>query len=608
LDLLKQLFSTAFMPHGFCLRDPGLIKLHAISDGVIGISYFAIPIALFLFVRRRRDLAVPWLFALFGLFILSCACTHVFAVITLWYPAYRLEGLVKAVTAGVSLATAVVLFCVLPRMVDLPSAQQRLAAIVDSSEDAIFSEDLDGIITSWNSSAEEIFGYSAREALGKSAEILWKPGNNDEGSEINRQVRAGKRVSHFETVRLGKDKGEIAVSITASPVRNSQGQIVGTSKIVREITVRKQREESLARVNAELRDSDERFKTLTDFVPDMLWMTDSLGAFSYVSRRYQAYAGLSLQKLMELGWTEILHPDDQEKARRIWEESVLTGQPYEVEYRLRRADGVFRWFVARATPIHGADGEVTQWLGSSTDIDDLTRTVRALRRSNEELEQFAYAAAHDLQEPLRNVANSVGMLSRLLGDCGGPRAAEWIEASIKGAQRMQEMVKDLLTYSRVVEDGQLQMQATTDAAKAARLALQNLEGMIAETEARVQWEPLPLVPVQEAHLVQLFQNLIGNAVKYRQPNTTPVVRVSASATGDEWQFIVADNGIGFDPAYADRIFRLFKRLHNREEYSGNGIGLAICARIVAHYGGRIWAEGEPGKGATFRFTLPGRKL
>ena len=591
------------MPHVYCLRDPGLVKLHFLSDGLIAISYFVIPLALLLLIRQRRDLVFPWIFALFGVFILGCGITHVLGIVTLWYPVYRLDGLVKAITAAASIGTAGVLFRRLPKLISLPSPQQHLAAIVESSDDAIFSYDLDGLITSWNKGAEETFGYTSPDVLGKHIAMLLPDDRRGEAANILDRIERGEKVSHFETVRRTKEGREIAVSLAVSPMLSASGRIIGISKIARDITKRKQAEQALERANMELRNSEERFRTLADFVPDMLWTTDHRGVATYVSRRYQAYTGLPLEDLLGEGWTRFLHPDDRQRIAQVWSESVATGQPYATEYRLRRSDGTYRWFVARGIPIVDPGGLITQWLGSSTDIDELKRTEQALRRSNEELEQFAYAAAHDMQEPLRNVSTSLGMLQRLYGDRLEDGAAEWIQGGIAGALRMHAMVKDLLLYSRAVSDCQ-GPPSEVDAAAAAERALQNLNGPIAESEALVHSENLPRVAVLESHLVQVFQNLISNAVKYRRRDTRLRVQVSAEPKGHEWEFAVEDNGIGFDPAYADRIFNVFKRLHRHDEYPGNGIGLAICARIIAHYGGRIWAEGRPGQGATVKFTLP----
>jgi len=259
--------------------------------------------------------------------------------------------------------------------------------------------------------------------------------------------------------------------------------------------------------------------------------------------------------------------------------------------------------MSRTTPVCDAVGTIEYWLGSFNDIDESKRTEQALRRSNERLEQFAYVAAHDLQEPLRNISISLSLLREQFGTRMTPDEAECLAESIKNARRMQGMVQDLLLYSRVISNND-QALPPVSARFAAEHALRNLEEALRESEAQVAIGDIPDVPVRESHLVMLFQSLVGNAIKYKKPGIQPVIQISASPKGSNWQFEVTDNGIGFDPAHADRIFKVFRRLHNRDEYTGNGIGLAVCARIVENYGGRIWAEGELGQGATFRFTLP----
>jgi light-regulated signal transduction histidine kinase (bacteriophytochrome) len=256
----------------------------------------------------------------------------------------------------------------------------------------------------------------------------------------------------------------------------------------------------------------------------------------------------------------------------------------------------------RGIPVWRDNGKVQQWLGSSTDIHELKQTEDALRRSNEELRQFAYAAAHDLQEPLRNVSNSIGFLSSLYRERFDPQATKWIDWSIEGAQRMHQMVKDLLSYSRAV-DGTDRPESTVSAEAAVRIAMANLAVAITGAGAQVDVGPLPMLRAYETHLVQVFQNVISNAIKYRKPDVPPRIRISAELRHSDWDFSVADNGIGFASEYSQKIFGVFKRLHTRSEYEGNGIGLAICARIVAHYGGRIWAESKPGEGAIFHFTF-----
>ena len=231
----------------------------------------------------------------------------------------------------------------------------------------------------------------------------------------------------------------------------------------------------------------------------------------------------------------------------------------------------------------------------------LTEQAEELARSNRELEQFAYVASHDLQEPLRMVSSYVELLGRRYSGKLDERAEKYIYFAVDGATRMQRLITDLLAYSRVgTQGGEL---APTDTAPAVEEALSNLEVAVADSKARVTYPDLPQVTADSSQLVQLFQNLIGNALKFKSEQR-PRVEVNAQRDGGYWLFSVRDNGVGFDQKYAERVFGVFKRLHRNSEIPGTGIGLAICQRIIDRHGGRIWAESEPGKGATFYFTLP----
>ncbi|MGE5486313.1 MAG: ATP-binding protein [bacterium] len=224
-----------------------------------------------------------------------------------------------------------------------------------------------------------------------------------------------------------------------------------------------------------------------------------------------------------------------------------------------------------------------------------------LERSNAELEQFAYVASHDLQEPLRMVASYTELLAETYSGQLGPEADKYIAYAAGGARRMQALINDLLEFSRVGRRGE--PLADVPIEDALRRALGNLATTLNETNAVIVHDPLPLVRGDLVQLAQVFQNLIGNGVKFRGPEP-PRIEIRAQRDRSEWRFSVRDNGIGFDPRYADRIFLLFQRLHGREQYRGTGIGLAVCRKIVERHGGRIWAESEPGRGSTFFFTLP----
>jgi len=231
----------------------------------------------------------------------------------------------------------------------------------------------------------------------------------------------------------------------------------------------------------------------------------------------------------------------------------------------------------------------------------LVEKVEELNRSNEELEQFAYLASHDLQEPLRMVASYTQLLSRRYKGKLDSDADEFIAFAVDGANRMQRLIQDLLMYSRVDKKGQKLLEISSDGAL--QKALFNLRGAIEQSGALVTQGPLPEVTADEIQLVQLFQNLIGNAIKY-QGAGIPHIHVSATRNGaPKWIFSVKDNGLGIDPQFFERIFGMFQRLHKRDEFEGTGMGLAICKKIVERHGGNISVESKPGLGSTFSFTL-----
>ena len=234
------------------------------------------------------------------------------------------------------------------------------------------------------------------------------------------------------------------------------------------------------------------------------------------------------------------------------------------------------------------------------------RKVEELNRSNEELGQFAYIASHDLQEPLRMVASYTQLLSRRYKGKLDADADEFIAFAVDGASRMQRLIQDLLAYSRVGTKGRDLLDTSSE--EALERALINLRGAIEESGALVTHDPLPPVLADETQLIQLFQNLVGNAIKYQSPGSVPQVHISVARNGEgKWMFAVKDNGLGIDPQYFEKIFGMFQRLHKREEFAGTGIGLAICKKIVERHGGSISVESQPGQGSTFRLCPGGKR-
>ena len=471
-----------------------------------------------------------------------------------------------------------------------------LGAIVDSSDDAIISKNLDATITSWNKSAERLFGYTASETIGQPVTILIPPDRLDEEPQILDRLKRGERVDHFETVRKTKDGRLIDISLTISPVKDRRGNIIGASKIARDVTERRRMEEAL-------RASQASFRQLADSMPHMVWTARPDGYLDYYNERWYEFTGFSREDSSGNIWERIVHPDDLQRVGQAWGEALKSGNPYTIECRLwDQTEKRWRWFLGRALPIRDAQGNVAKWFGSSTDIDDQKRTEDDLRRANADLEQFAFSATHDLQEPLRAIKIYSELLTKTCGPAIQGEGQQYLGHLRGGAGRMEMLVRDLLSYTKVSQFERPEDNA--DAGEALHSALANLSSAIQEVEAEITSDPLPSVRLHEAHIQQLFQNLIGNAIKYRSPNRRTRVHVSADRQGDEWVFAISDNGIGIAPDYSETIFGLFKRLHTNDEYSGTGIGLAICRRIVERYGGRIWVESEAGNGSTFRFSLP----
>jgi PAS domain S-box-containing protein len=273
-----------------------------------------------------------------------------------------------------------------------------------------------------------------------------------------------------------------------------------------------------------------------------------------------------------------------------------------------RKDGTCFPVEYTVVPFHH-DGQVAGAVITFRDITERRRAEQQLRehaaelaRSNADLEQFAYVASHDLQEPLRVIVSYVQLLERRYKGQLDPRADKYLAYIVDAGHRMQKLINDLLTYSRV---GRREQVRPTDSEAVLRRVLANLHGALAASEAVVTYDPLPTVLADETQLGQLFQNLIGNALKFRGP-APPRIHIAATRGAGEWVFAVRDNGIGIAPEYRERIFVIFQRLHARDEYPGTGIGLAICKKIVERHGGRIWVESAPGEGATFYFTLPER--
>jgi PAS domain S-box-containing protein len=930
------------MPHGYCyLWDPRMVWLHVISDGLITLSYYCIPVVLIYFIRKNRDIPFNRIFWMFGTFILACGTTHLLEIWNVWHGSYLLAGVVKGITAAVSVLTAAMLIPLVPRVISIPGrihlqeknrklvrditererveeARGRLAAVVESSDDAIMSKTPDGTITSWNSAAEKLFGYSRSEAVGKPMLMLLPKELANEEADILARIRRGESVDHFETVRVRKDGTEIDVSVTISPIKDSSGTILGASKIVRDITERKRAERAIRhslatseialkeladqkfaldqhaivavtdvqgtityvndkfcsisqyskyeligqnhrilnsghhpqeffqemyhtiakgkvwhgeiknrakdgsiywvdttivpfvdengkprqyvairaditeRKQAEekLRESDERFQTMANSIPQLAWMAEADGSIFWYNQRWHEYTGTTLEQMQGWGWQSVHDPAVLPMVLERWKKSIATGTPFDMEFPLRGTDGRLCMFLTRIMPVKDSQGRVVRWFGTNTDISErketeeqlarqagvlsqqaqelsrsrqeletqtlmlqsvldsmaeglvaadeqgkfliwnraaerivgygpadlriqewsahygqylpdgvtplpaeqnpLARAIRGeacsaqiflrnpkvaggvwieanasplrntagavrggvvafrditqrvadervirelnddlelrvvnrtaqLETANKELEAFSYSVSHDLRAPLRHIGGFSKLLVEEFGSNLDANARHYVERIQSGTQKMGLLVDELLNLARVGRHTLSLRPTSLNSIVAEVIAILQPESQGRQVEWAIA--DLPAVDCDPVLVKQVFQNLLANALKFTRPRvsaggnaraetpapTRAVVEVSYRANDGQPEFVVRDNGIGFNMKYVDKLFGVFQRLHSADEFEGTGIGLATVQRIVQKHGGRVWAEGELDKGAAFYFTLSAGK-
>lgn len=745
-----------------------------------------------------------------------------------------------------------------------------LAAIVESTDDAVIGKTLTGTVTSWNPGAERMLGHMAREAIGQNMLLFYPQELAEEEAYILDRIGRGERVENFETVRLRKDGSRVQASVTISPVRDAAGMIIGASTILRDISARKRAEDRLRasvnesgdlkaaldehaivaitdpqgritfandkfcaiskfsreeligkdhriinsghhpkefirelwttiahgkvwkgeiknkakdgsfywvdttivpflneagkprqyvairaditerkRLELAVRESEERFRTMANSIPQLAWIARADGFIFWYNQRWYDYTGTTPEEMEGSGWQSAHDPAVLPKVLANWSGAISAGRMFEMEFPLRGADGQFRTFLTRVEPLKDSEGRVVQWFGTNTDVQALKQAQEHLRRSeefnrrivesssdcikvldleakllsmseggqrlleigdinrhlnscwisfwqpgdqprvrdaveaaraggmgrfqasrpseagnprswdvivtpirgasgqveqllsisrdisaqnqaeekirhlnaeleqrvrertaqletaNQELEAFSYSVSHDLRAPLRGIDGYVRMLQEDCGDRLDAEGARLLGVVSGEAKRMGRLIDDLLAFSRM---GRQQMTRTTvDMTALARGAFENIAGEAPGTAPQFNLRPLPPALGDPAMLRQVFANLLGNAVKFSRHQAAPVIEVGGSSRDGNGAYYVKDNGAGFDEQYRDKLFGVFQRLHSEAEFEGTGVGLALVQRIVHRHGGQVWAEGKPGLGATFHFTLPAPK-
>ena len=478
--------------------------------------------------------------------------------------------------------------------------QERLyRSALQSSYDAIFTNSLDGVITSWNPGAERIYGFTAEEAIGQPIRMLVPEDRLDEQRRSMARIRRGEVVGSVDTVRLTKSGRLVEVSVTPSLVRSSSGEPLGVSVIARDISER--------------RLAEKRFKLAVESSPTGMAMVKADGTVVMVNAEVERMFGYDKGELLGRN-IDVLVPERFRAGHAGFRhgfsqdpESRAMGAGRDL-YASRKDSSEFPIEIG-LNPIPQPDELLI--LASVVDISErkqaqmeLEKQKAELERSNADLEQFAYVASHDLQEPLRMVASYTSLLEERYKGQLDERADKYINYAVEGAKRMQQLISDLLDFSRVGTRAKPMERVDTNALL--EKVLRSLRGTIADKGAEVTHGTLPAIVADDIQLGMVFQNLIANAVKFRA-DRPPRVHVDAAFSDGMWTFSVADNGIGIDKQYSSRIFQMFQRLHERGKYDGSGIGLAIVKKIVERHGGTVWFESVPGEGTTFFFTISGGK-
>ncbi|MBX9599755.1 MAG: response regulator [Bryobacteraceae bacterium] len=402
---------------------------------------------------------------------------------------------------------------------------------------------------------------------------------------VRQALETGKAtLSEVETLGL-------FLRLGVNPIPGEHQDIAGVVCIVSDMTAHRRAEEAVHR-------SERRYRHLTEFLPHMVWTCDEAGRSESYNRRFRDYAGAAADA--RPNWLEFVHPEEREATFLAWRQSTLSGENFETECRLARADQVYRWHLLIANAWFDEERNAGKWLVTATDVHEQKRYQHGLERAVDDLRQFSYAASHDLREPLRMVSAYADLLSQRYRGKLDSTADQFLGTIVDGVLRLHRQIDGLRDYWQAAAFDTARL-GPVDANTALAIAIRNLEGIIRANAADIQSSDLPTVPAQEFALVQIFQNLISNAIKYAQGR--PRISVAARSQNGEWIFSVHDNGIGIAPEQQKNVFRLFQRLHG-SEYEGAGIGLALCQKITERLGGRIWVESEPGRGSTFYFTVP----
>jgi PAS domain S-box-containing protein len=470
-------------------------------------------------------------------------------------------------------------------------------SLLEASLDPLVTIGRDGTLTDVNRAAEDVTGFKREELVGTDfADYFTDPASARAGYESAYEAGA---VRDYPLEIQHADGHQTPVLYNASVYRDAAGAVAGVFAAARDVTEQKRAEEATRQASAYNR-------SLLEASLDPLVTIGRDGTLTDVNRAAETVTGYSREELVGTDFADYF--TDPASARAGYEAAYESGEVRDYPLEIQHADGHLTPVLYNASVYRDAAGAVAGVFAAARDIttqrsaeSQLKDTIQELARSNQELEQFAYVASHDLQEPLRVISNYVQLIARRYAGQIDTDADDFINYIVEGATQMKTLINDLLAYSRVSTRGKPFEEVNVG--DIMRMVLKALDVAIQESGAVIEYSELPTVFADPTQLTQLFQNLIANAVKFRSERT-PEIKVTVKQEDEAWVFSVQDNGIGIESEYFDQLFKIFQRLHTKSEYPGTGIGLAICKRIVERHGGRIWVESEFGVSTTFSFTIP----
>ena len=481
----------------------------------------------------------------------------------------------------------------------LKQSEARYYDLYKQAPVAYFSVGIDGYVRNCNQTGESFIGYSIDELRNMRFIELYAEESKQKAVRLFKQFKGGHTIREEEMLYRRKDGEKVYGLLSVSPVRDEQGNVVESRSVIMDITIRKRALEKMEK-------SEERLRDIFENTSDLIQSVAPDGRLMYTNRAWRQALGYTDEEAKDLNVFDIIHPASTDHCIDCFSR-VMSGETLE---------GIEAIFISKGGDSIVVEGNVSCRFEGETPVGtraifrditerklaeyEISRFSEEIARSNRELENYAYIASHDLQEPLRMITSYLQLLEKEYGDELDSEALNYISFAVDGATRMNAMIDGLLAYSRV--DTRRLEPALIDCGEALGKALANLEVAIEESGAKVTYDHLPRVMGDEVQLTQVFQNLIANALKFRREDS-PEIHVSVRDEHGEWVFSISDNGIGIEPEYGDRIFTIFQRLHTPEEYQGTGIGLALAKKIIERHKGRIWVDSVPGKGSTFHFTI-----